>query len=210
MTPPAWTPREQRIITRCRTPERVQRWLRSLRYNMELAGRTLRSFRGVVRTGEAHCLEGALATAVILEHHGFPPLLLDLESDDRLDHVVFAFQRDEKWGAVGISRDVGLWGRRPVYASPRALAMSYYAPYVDLTARLSGYALADLRELPRYDWRRATRNVWRVERWLIEMAHRPLRTDDGRHRRMRERYRRFIRTHPLSGTPFTRGRRHWM
>lgn len=210
MTRAAWTPRERSVIEQCRSPYQVQRWLRTLRYNAEASGRTVRSFRGVVRHGRAHCLEAALAAAVILEQHGYPPLVLDLESEDRLDHVVFAFRRAGKWGAVGMSRDVGLWGRRAVYATPHALALSYYAPYVDLTARLSAYALADLRELPRYDWRGATGNVWRVERWLIEMPHRALRTDDGRHRRMRERYRRFITTHPRSGTPFTRGRRHWM
>ena len=44
---------------------------------------TLRSFRGVVRHQTAHCLEAALAAAVILEQHGFPPLVLSFESIDR-------------------------------------------------------------------------------------------------------------------------------
>ncbi|MBI4519588.1 MAG: hypothetical protein HY701_02030, partial [Gemmatimonadetes bacterium] len=40
-----------------RTPLQVQRYLRALPYNWEPGGETLRSFRGVVGHGEAHCLE---------------------------------------------------------------------------------------------------------------------------------------------------------
>jgi hypothetical protein len=88
-----------------------------MRYNRERAAPTLRSFRGVVRTGEAHCLEAALFAAVILEQHGYPPLLLSLESQDRLDHVLFVFRERGRWGSVARSRDVGLHGRRPSSAT---------------------------------------------------------------------------------------------
>lgn len=70
--PSAFTSRERSLVDRLRTPQAVQHWLRSLAYNWEKGGETLRSFRGVVRLGTAHCLEAALAAAVILEQHGFP------------------------------------------------------------------------------------------------------------------------------------------
>src|SRR5437773_2089849 len=59
LAPPrsVFTSRERRIIEAATTPERVQRWLESLPYNHEERGETLRTFRGVVRTNEAHCLE---------------------------------------------------------------------------------------------------------------------------------------------------------
>lgn len=205
-----FTDAERRIVEAHRTPLRVQRWIRALPYNWERAGRTMRSFRGVVGHQTAHCLEAALAAAAILECHGYPPLLLDLESRDRLDHVVFAFRRGGRWGAVGASRDEGLFGRRPVYRSPAALARSYYAPYIDLEARLTGYAVADLRELGRYDWRLSECNVWKVERFLIDHPHRPLRTSEAQYRRMRDRFRRFVRRRSLHETPFTHARRNWM
>lgn len=201
---------ERGVINGHRTPRAVQRWLHTLPYNWERAGRTLRSFRGVVRDRTAHCLEAALAAATILEQHGYPPVLLDLESQDCLDHVVFVFQRRGRWGAVGVSRDVGLAGRRPVYATLHALARSYYAPYIDERARLTGYALADLRGLGTYDWRLSTRNVWRVERYLVGLPHRPLVSSDRRYVRLRDRYRQFVAHHDPRGTPFTGGRRHWM
>lgn len=204
------TPAERRIIRGHRTPGRVQQWIRGLPYNFERGGRTMRSFRGVVRHGTAHCLEAALAAATILERHGYAPLVLDLESQDRLDHVVFAFRHRGRWGAVGASRDQGLFGRRAVYRSPAALARSYYAPYIDLDGRVCAYAIVDLRALDGYDWRFARHNVWKVERFLIEYPHRPLPTDEAQYRRMRERYRRFLRHHPPSATPFTHGRRNWL
>ena len=203
-------PREGRLIARYRTPEAVQRWVRSLPYNHEPAGPTMRSFRGVVRNRTAHCLEAALAAATMLEQHRLPPLLLDLESQDNLDHVVFAFRRRGRWGAVGGSRDQGLWGRRPVFRSVEALARSYYEPFIDLEARLVAFALFDLRELGPYDWRLSAHHVWKVERELLGAPHRPMPTDDRRYIRLRERYRAYIRDHDPRGTPFTTGSRHWM
>lgn len=170
----------------------------------------MRSFRGVVRHRAAHCLEAALAAATILEFHGHPPLLLDLESRDKLDHVVYTFRQGRRWGAVGGSRDEGLWGRQPVFCSLEALARSYYEPYIDLSGRIVAYSLADLRDLGSYDWRFSPRHVWKVERFLIDLPHRRLVTDDRRYIRLRERYREFRRTHAPHRTPFTRGRRHWM
>ncbi len=76
--PGPFFPRERRLIARLRTPLDVQRYLNRLPYNTEPppGGATLRSFRGVVRAGCAHCLEAALFAATVLEQHGYPPLVL--------------------------------------------------------------------------------------------------------------------------------------
>src|SRR5260370_550214 len=94
-TPPAeiptkkdFTRREWQIIQSHKTPERVQQFLRRLPYNREHDGGTCYSFRRVIRENRAHCLEGALSAAVILEQHGYPPLLMSIESQDKLDHVL--------------------------------------------------------------------------------------------------------------------------
>ena len=188
---PAFTRAERSLVERLRTPVSVQRWLRSLPSNWEKGGETLRSFRQVARLETAHCLEGALAAAVVLEQHGFPPLLLSFESVDKLDHVLFVFRQDGRWGSVARSRDPGLHGRKPVFRSPRALAASYQDAYVDQTGRVTGYAVADLRDLGRYDWRLSERNVWKVEKWLVGYPHYALPMPEARYRRALERYRRF-------------------
>jgi hypothetical protein len=187
----AFTPAERRVLARTRTPADVQRYLNRLPYNTEPApgGATLRSFRGVVRQHTAHCLEAAITAAVILEHHGWPPLVLSFESSDELDHVIFVYRHRGHWGSIARSRDPGLHGRRPVFATPRALALSYVDPYVDYTGRITGYTVADLgAALGRYDWRLSDGNVWKVERVLLDMPHRKLHTSDRRIDRLRKRY----------------------
>ena len=121
----SFTSKEWRLIQSLRKPADVQRLFTSMPYNWERAGGTLRSFREVVKCNEAHCLEAAVAAAVILEQHGYPPLLLDIESQDLLDHVIFVFQHRGLWGSIGRSRDIGLHGRKPLFRSVRALTWSY-------------------------------------------------------------------------------------
>ncbi len=189
-TPPvaAFTPEERGILRTRRTPARVQAFLRALPYNWETRGPTLRTFRGVVRHREANCLEAVLAAATILEQHGFPPLVLDLESQDGLDHVLMLFRIRGRWGAIGKSRDVGLHGRRPVFRTIRDLVYSYVDPYVDGSGRIVGYGVGHLDDLVRGDWRLGERNVWEVERALYRMPHTRLRTSDGRYERMLRRF----------------------
>jgi hypothetical protein len=210
--PSAFTSRERSLVDRLRTPQAVQRWLRSLAYNWEKGGETLRSFRGVVRLGTAHCLEAALAAAVILEQHGFPPLLLSFESQDKLDHVLFVFRQGGRWGSVARSRDPGLHGRKPVFRSPRLVAASYRDAYVDLTGRVTGYAVADLRDLGSYDWRLSPRNVWKVEKWLVDYPHRKLAMPEERYQLALERYKRFRERFPAPAVrpAYFDGRDAWL
>jgi hypothetical protein len=187
----------------------VQRWLNDLPYNTEASGETLRSFRGVVRTGTAHCLEAALAAAVILEQHGYPPLVLSFESIDLLDHVIFVYRGPAGWGSVARSRDPGLHGRRPLFATPRALALSYFEGYIDFTGRIKAYAVVDLRVLGQYDWRLSDRNVWKVERLLLDWPHRPITSSDARADRLRRAYRAFREAHGYKPWRSYTGRDRW-
>jgi len=206
-----FTPGERRLVRRLSTPALVQRYLNALPYNTEPppAGPTLRSFRGVARTGTAHCLESAVTAAVILEQHGCPPLLLSFESIDELDHVLFVYRENGRWGSVARSRDPGLHGRQPVFRTARALALSYVDPYVDFTGRITGYAVVDLRVLGDYDWRLSERNIWKVERMLLEHPHQAIRSSDERIDRLRARYFAFRRRFPGRKPVDYRGREHW-
>ncbi|HEV2176891.1 MAG TPA: hypothetical protein VGW33_06785 [Terriglobia bacterium] len=203
-------PQEWGIIQEYRTPRQVQNFLRALPYNWERHGETLRTFRGVVEHWSAHCLEAALAAATILEQHGYPPLLLDLESQDKLDHVLFLFRRHGRYGAVARSRDFGLHGRRAVYRTVRQLVMSYVDPFVDGSGRITGYGVADLRTLVKGDWRLSSRNIWEVERALIKLPHQKLKTSDRRYQEMLNRYRAFRRKYPEGPATFYVDQRSWM
>ncbi len=206
----AFTAKEWALIERLRTPRQVQDYLRHLPYNWEKQGETLRTFRQVVRHGQAHCLEAALVAATILEQHGYPPLFLDLESQDQLDHVLFLFREKGRYGTVARSRDFGLHGRKPVFRTVRQLVMSYVDPYVDGSGRLTGYGVFDLRTLRRCDWRLSERNVWAVEKALIEFPHHKLRTSERRYQRALRRFHAFRKENPHGPVTFYSGQHQWL
>lgn len=206
----AFTAKEWNVIQSCRTPAQTQRFLTAMPYNREVEFATLRSFRGVIRRGEAHCLEAALTAAAIMEQHGYPPLLMSLESQDKLDHVVFIFQRKGLWGAVARSRDLGLHGRKPVFRSLRHLAWSYFDTYVDHTGRITGYGATNLYALGNYDWRFSLKNVWKVERHLCEIPHTEIISSEKRYERLLARYKEFRGRYPDKHFTGYANRHQWM
>src|SRR3989344_5496072 len=110
----------EKLARRLKRPREVQRFLRTLPYNHEKGGDTLRSAASALAFGSAHCLEAAFIAAAILERNGYPALVASLESQDMLDHVIFLFRENGRWGSVARSRDEGLHGRPPRFRSLRA------------------------------------------------------------------------------------------
>lgn len=205
-----FTRKERALIRRLNTPSKVQRWLNDVTYNTEPNGPTQRSFRPVAKTKMAHCMEAALFAAVVLEQHGYPPLVMSLESQDWLDHVIFIYKHDTGWGSVARSRDPGLHGRKPRFRTPRALARSYYDGYVDYTGRVKGFGVANLdRAMGRYDWRLTTKNAWAVEQMLIDLPHRKIRSSDARYRRLLRKYQAYRAANNDRKPIYYRGRDKW-
>jgi hypothetical protein len=206
----AFTAAEWRLIQRLNTPAKVQHYFSSLPYNREPGGPSLRSFRQLIKHKEAHCLEAAVGAAVILEQHGYPPLLLDLESHDLLDHVLFVFKHKQGWGAVARSRDIGLHGRKPVYRSLRDLAWSYFDPFVDFSGRLKGYAVTSLYDLGDYDWRFSPRHMRKIEDHLRAIPHRKMRSSDLRYEKLLARYHRYKKRFPDRSPSYYDSRPRWL
>lgn len=183
------------------TPEAVQKLINSFEYNSEEEGETVHSALTVVQKRRAHCLEAAFASAAILEHHGYPPLVLSLESVDLIDHVVFVFRdENDNWGAIGRSREPSLHGRRPKFKSLRELAKTYQEGFVDGEGRVTGYALAHLDDSGT-PWRHSRRCVRKAERFLVDLPHAPLPTPE-------EDYQRWLKAFMRRGQPL-RGKHWW-
>ena len=197
-------------MQRLNTPAKVQRFFTSLPYNWEREGGTMRSFRELVKRNELHCLEAAVGAAVILEQHGYPPLLMDLESVDLLDHVIFVFKENGGWGSVARSRDIGLHGRKPVFRSLRDLAWSYFEPYVDFSGRLKGYGLTNLYDLGNYDWRFSSRRMLKIEDHLRSIPHKSLPSSDERYKKLLTRYHRYKKRFPTRSPAYYDSRPQWM
>ena len=121
---------------------------------------------------------------------------MSLESIDGLDHVLFVYKTRTGWGSIAKSRDPGLHGRRPVFCSLRAMALTYFEPFIDTSGCLQAYGMVDLRVLGRYDWRLSAGHVWKVERLLYEIPHTRIRYSEARVDRLRRRYFTFRRHHP--------------
>ena len=205
-----FTVHECKLVQRLNTPAKVQRFFSSMPYNWEKQGGTLRSFRELVKHNEVHCLEAAVGAAVILEQHGYPPLLLDLESQDLLDHVVFVFQKRGKWGSIGRSRDLGLHGRKPVFRSIRDLVWSYFDTYVDFTGRIKGYGVTSLYELGNYDWRFSARRMTKIEDHLRAIPHRRLHSSDARYGKLLARYHAYKKKYPKRSPSYYGSKGVWM
>ncbi len=183
----AFTKEELAVLKRCSTPERTQKWLDGLKYNWERDGKsTLKTFRRVVREGNAHCLEGALAAAAICSFHGDPPLLLCMEARD-IDHNLFVYRRRGRWGALAQSRDPNLRSRPPVHETLRDLVLAYHPYYwnywskdeTDLTLR--GFALVDLRRF-KNDWVTSEKDPTAIEDHLWSITYEAIWPIPGRRR----------------------------
>lgn len=205
-----FTSREWKLVQMLNTPAKVQRLLSSMPYNWEKHGGTMRSFREMIKKNEVHCLEAAVAAAVILEQHGYPPLLLDLESQDLLDHVLFVFQEKGRWGAIARSRDAGLHGRKPVFRSIRDLVWSYFDPYVDFSGRIKGYGVTSLYDLGTYDWRFSPRKMTKIEDHLRAIPHKKIYSSDKRYEKLLARYHKYKKRYPDRSPSYYDSRAVWL
>ncbi|MCB0368192.1 MAG: hypothetical protein KDD45_01825 [Bdellovibrionales bacterium] len=179
------------------SPKKVQSLLKKFNYNKE---DTLRSAVSCYHSKSAHCLEAAFLAAAILEELNYPPIVISFESKDGLDHVIYVFKEGHKWGSLGRSRDLGLHGRAPKFTSLHELALSYYDPYVDLTGRITAYQVVHLDET-QSDWRNSKLNVWKAEKYLLELPHIKVKSSNLRYRKLKSNY--------LKNGPLTKGTHWW-
>ena len=170
------TPDEGRVLRALKTPRQIQEFVAALPANFEEGGDCLRSVRGVLRHGEAHCIEAAFTAACALWLQGEPPLIMDLSAKGDADHVVALFRRGGCWGAISKSNHVWLRWRDPIYRSLRELAMSYFHEYTfggRKTLR-SHSAAFDLRQFAIDLWVTSEDDCWEVGAALDEARHFPL------------------------------------
>lgn len=127
----SFTKEENSLMKKLNTPAKIQDFLNSLEFNFELDGKqTLKSPLMVLRTKNAHCIEGAILAAYILSLHGYPPLILHLKTiKGDFDHVIALFKQNGLWGALSKTNHSVLRYREPVYRSVRELVMSYFHEY---------------------------------------------------------------------------------
>ncbi len=169
------TPREEAILRKLDTPQKIQDFLDRVPINFEKQGQTHWSPRRVLRERKAHCIEGALLAAAALWLQGRRPLLLDLKTkllDD--EHVVALFRERGCWGAISKTNHAVVRYRDPIYRTVRELALSYYHEYFrdhDGMKTLVSYSRPfDLRTLGD-GWVTAEHNLWELDDKLNAVPH---------------------------------------
>jgi len=95
-----------------------------------------------------------------------------------------------------------------VFRTLRALAESYFDPYIDYTGRVTGYSWVHLQVMGAYDWRLSRRNVWAVEKMLLGLPHRTIKRSGKRVRLERQKYRAYLAEHKKKPL-YYRGREKW-
>lgn len=164
------------VIAALDTPARVQEFLDTeLHYNNDHASVELEETamppRQVLRSGMAHCFEGAMFAYAVNHLHGFAPRLSLLEATQDSEHnLVIVRDRHGGWfGCNAHSRYPHLDGRPMRFETMRELALSY-APwyYSDRTRNpkdvtLVGYSDPfDLVARFGVGWMAADEPLWRI------------------------------------------------
>jgi hypothetical protein len=155
-----WSPKEISFLSKINSPDKIQTFLDSLKYNPK---NYVRSPRFVFKEKMAHCFDGALFAAAALDFHNIKSSLVALYAngeDD--DHVITVFKVNGYYGALAKSNYVPLRYRDPIYKNLRELVMSYFDGYFRLdgvkTLRAYSNPLA-LSYIRPSDWRFSEENM---------------------------------------------------
>ena len=174
-----FSPSEARVLSRLRTPIRIQRYLDSIDYNLGRREDACLSPRMVLRNGKANCIEGAIFAAAALRFHGHPPLVVDLTAVRDDDHVIAVFKRFGHWGAVAKSKYTGLRYREPIHRNIRELALSYFEDYFNPAGQKtlrSFSAPVDLSMFDYANWMTTEKSIFFMAEHLVGVKHRSLLT----------------------------------
>ena len=125
------TPEELKLWQSLDSPAKIQAYLNQTPYSPQDADRSPLS---VMRDHLAHCLDGGVFAAAALRRLGYPPLIVDMQSNPGLDddHVLAIYKIKAHYGAVAKSNFVGLRYREPIYRSLRELVLSYFEDFYNL------------------------------------------------------------------------------
>ena len=170
------TKEEIKLFKELDTLSKIQNFLNSLEINFEEKGDTCMSPKQVLKSGKAHCIEGAILASMILRFHGYEPLILDLEANKHdFDHVIAVFKKNNHWGAIGKTNHAVLRYREPVYKNVRELVMSFFHEYFlnkNGKKTLRSYSRpVNLKKFDSKNWMTLEDNVWFIPEHLVEIKH---------------------------------------
>ena len=172
-----WSDEEFDFLSRFLNPWDIQVFLDDIEYNPNYE---CRSPRWVIKKGSAHCFEGALFAAAVLDHLGYRPQIVDMKAYNDDDHVIAVFREDGYWGAVAKSNFTSLRYREPVYRSLRELIMSYFDFFFNVRGEksLRSYSIPfDLTTINKRRWAITDDDLEFIGDKIESLHHFPVVTD---------------------------------
>ncbi len=172
-----WTQEEKSFLKKFDSPYSIQVFLDSISYNPNYE---CRSPRWVIKKRSAHCFEGALFAAAVLDFIGHKPLVVDMRAHNDDDHVIAVFREDGFWGAVAKSNFTSLRFREPVYRSLRELIMSYFDFFFNINGykSLRSYSMPfDLTAFNPRNWATTDEDLEYIGDKIESLHHYPVVTD---------------------------------
>jgi len=173
----SWSKEELGFLDGFRKPGDIQVYLDTIDYNPNYE---CRSPRWVIRKRSAHCFEGALFAAAVLDYLGHKPLIVDMKAYNDDDHVIAVFREERYWGAVAKSNFTSLRFREPVYGSLRELIMSYFDFFFNIKGEksLRSYSLPlDLTPYNSRQWATTDEDLEYLGDKIESLHHFPVVTD---------------------------------
>ncbi len=169
------TEEEEKVFKGFTSPAEIQDYVNALKVNFDFDKDTCMSPRMVLKTGKAHCIEGAIFAALALRYLGFKPLLVDIRgTKDDCDHVVAVFKKNGKWGAISKTNHAVLRYREPIYRDIRELILSYFHEYSDSKGNktLREYSVpVDLTMFDDTNWAASEEDLWHIHDYLDQARH---------------------------------------
>lgn len=151
------------FFSKFKTPWDIQAYLNNLDYNPD---NNCRSPLGVIKEKKAHCADGGIFAAAVLEHMGHKPYIIALEAVNDDDHVIAPFKIKDKWGCIAKSNTTLLRYREPVYRSIREMIMSYFDLYFNTKGEKSLQRYTQLINMNRFkNWKTADdlSYIWEIK-----------------------------------------------
>jgi len=171
-----FSPAEIRMLSRLKTPQKIQDFLDKIDYNIEDRGETYFSPRMVLRKKTANCFEAAIFAAAVLRLHGYKPLIMDLTSgnENDADHVIAIFKVRGHWGAIAKSKYPALTFREPIHRTLHELALTYFEEYFNYYGKktMRGYSNpVNLSRFDKKDWMITEKPLKFLEDYLNTIKH---------------------------------------
>ena len=149
------------------TPESVRETVGSFRY-LSLRPYSVKSAKRTMEIGTAHCLEGALVAALLMERLGHEPRLLNIGTDvedpgtDRMKGLaVYVFKDENGWGAIGKTRYPPL-DNRDAFQCVCSLAESFVKPLEEIGYGTTMWGVNMLSD--NYRWRDGNEDLGEMTR----------------------------------------------